>query len=364
MYNYQRNTTSLNYQMQYQQMNSARFSGIGGSRIITTRPTTSHLNRSLSDISIKFLSMSFERVSNGGDMCCLSTLIDHILSNDCFNIAVEKHDINQLKNALNNINHRNAHTEWISWNDFVSKLRANNVNIPIDVDVAANRKQMERVFAKQQKEEYAKLIQQHGYDLPLYDPTSFMPRSSSALTNLHSKSEAMTRESQLLAARARDEKAKAELHSVMQRIEVAMQEYNSALRTNEYVSSDSDEDMEMAVRLGDKDERVRQLIDMRMTPLSEADNELVTDALNNPHPPGEVLIEKYSIPITRQKIKCLCPSVWLNDEIINFYMQLLSDRNAAQCAKYPGKVSSHFFNSFFMDKLLENGSYSFNLVKR
>jgi sentrin-specific protease 1 len=77
----------------------------------------------------------------------------------------------------------------------------------------------------------------------------------------------------------------------------------------------------------------------------------------------EVVIDKFNIDMTRAKIACLRPRTWLNDEVINFYMCMLKERDAALCEKYPKRLHSHFFNSFFMHKLLQadssGGGYAF-----
>ena len=79
----------------------------------------------------------------------------------------------------------------------------------------------------------------------------------------------------------------------------------------------------------------------------------------------ELLIEKYAIDMTRAKMLCLRPRTWLNDEVINFYMNMLMERDQRRSDQSAGKVrSSHFFSSFFMVKLLQNGKYTYANVKR
>ena len=76
------------------------------------------------------------------------------------------------------------------------------------------------------------------------------------------------------------------------------------------------------------------------------------------------VIEKFDIPIDERKLSCLRPVTWLNDEIINFYMEMLRERDAALCATNKARKPSHFFNSFFIDKLLERKQYNYKNVKR
>lgn len=77
-----------------------------------------------------------------------------------------------------------------------------------------------------------------------------------------------------------------------------------------------------------------------------------------------VLIEKYSIPMTEGKLKCLTPATWLNDEVINFYMCMLQEKDDILCARNPDRKPSHFFNLYFMSKLLEGNRYTYKNVKR
>jgi len=84
-------------------------------------------------------------------------------------------------------------------------------------------------------------------------------------------------------------------------------------------------------------------------------------------PPGvdesEVINEVDNVPVTREKILCLQPREWLNDEVINFFMGLLKARSAAS-AQLP---KSHFFNTMFYAKLSGVGGagvYDYTGVKR
>jgi hypothetical protein len=42
--------------------------------------------------------------------------------------------------------------------------------------------------------------------------------------------------------------------------------------------------------------------------------------------PDTVVMNKYSIEMNKYKVSCLRPSVWLNDEVISFYMCMLQER--------------------------------------
>lgn len=73
-----------------------------------------------------------------------------------------------------------------------------------------------------------------------------------------------------------------------------------------------------------------------------------------PGPAGEVLAEGFGLRITRKDLYTLADLNWLNDEVINFYMNLLIARGTSS-DKYP-KV--HAMNTFFYPKLLSGGHSS------
>lgn len=66
-----------------------------------------------------------------------------------------------------------------------------------------------------------------------------------------------------------------------------------------------------------------------------------------------VLISKFNLSVTRRDIQTLQwnPLTWLNDEVINFFMELLAERSRLN-EKLP-KV--HAMNTFFLKRLMENG---------
>ena len=82
----------------------------------------------------------------------------------------------------------------------------------------------------------------------------------------------------------------------------------------------------------------------------------------------EIIIEKFNIDMNRRKMKGFMPNTWLNDENINFYMEMLNVRDAGLCekAKAEGhtRLPSHFFSSFFMAFLKTGDAYNYGSVKR
>lgn len=66
-------------------------------------------------------------------------------------------------------------------------------------------------------------------------------------------------------------------------------------------------------------------------------------------PQLETLVEGFNITLARKDIQTLKDMTWLNDEVINFYFNLLMDRSK-KCAP-----TIHIFNTFFYPRLLKVG---------
>ncbi|CAG9771880.1 unnamed protein product [Ceutorhynchus assimilis] len=69
--------------------------------------------------------------------------------------------------------------------------------------------------------------------------------------------------------------------------------------------------------------------------------------------PNEVLVNKFNLRVTRRDLMTLAGLNWLNDEVINFYMNLIMERG--ENSKWP---KSYAFNTFFYPKLLKDGAQS------
>jgi Ulp1 family protease len=86
----------------------------------------------------------------------------------------------------------------------------------------------------------------------------------------------------------------------------------------------------------------------------------------------EVIIHKYGIPMTRKGLCKLKVGVWVNDEIINFYVGLLRDRDEElynRSCQDPSSLpsnyqKSYFATTFFFAKLLVQGIYTYPNVAR
>ncbi|ORY85591.1 Senp1 mutant in complex with sumo-1 [Protomyces lactucae-debilis] len=70
-------------------------------------------------------------------------------------------------------------------------------------------------------------------------------------------------------------------------------------------------------------------------------------------PQDEVLIERFNQPIRVDDLMTLRPGAWLNDEVINFYMNLINERS-----KQDGQSTLHCFNTFFYSNSLLPKGYA------
>ncbi|XVE82149.1 hypothetical protein DITRI_Ditri15bG0123600 [Diplodiscus trichospermus] len=72
--------------------------------------------------------------------------------------------------------------------------------------------------------------------------------------------------------------------------------------------------------------------------------------------------ESSRIDIRGEVLLCLKPATWLNDEVINLYLELLKERENREPKKF---LKCHFFNTFFYKKLVSPESgYNYRAVKR
>ena len=96
-----------------------------------------------------------------------------------------------------------------------------------------------------------------------------------------------------------------------------------------------------------------------------AEEEAIADEylVDELHDPDEVINEANLTPVSRLKIRCLEPTEWLNDEVINFFMGLLKARGDA-ATEADALPRCHFFTSMFYAKLYYQSEYKYANVKR
>lgn len=101
--------------------------------------------------------------------------------------------------------------------------------------------------------------------------------------------------------------------------------------------------------------------------LTEEEHEMVHDALYGAGPESEKLAATDTDSVQRKSMRTLRPAQWVNDEVITFFYKMLAARDEALSSANPGRKRSHFFTSFFITKLFDEGctnEYCYKNVKR
>ncbi|CAL5061074.1 unnamed protein product [Urochloa decumbens] len=100
------------------------------------------------------------------------------------------------------------------------------------------------------------------------------------------------------------------------------------------------------------------------TPLTDKDEREVNALLYDSGHSNEIIVTHgpSNIEITKEKLECLRPRGWLNDEVINLYIELLKERGKRKPERF---LKCHFFNTFFYKKLTCGiDGYDFQSVRR
>uniref|UniRef100_A0A2K6THG9 SUMO specific peptidase 1 n=1 Tax=Saimiri boliviensis boliviensis TaxID=39432 RepID=A0A2K6THG9_SAIBB len=162
-----------------------------------------------------------------------------------------------------------------------------------------------------------------------------------------------------------DSRARERLRQIKEQKALALQLQNQRLQEQEHSVHDS---VELHLRVPLEKEipvTVAQETQKKGHKLTDSDDEFpeITEEMEkeikNVFRNGnqdEVLSEAFRLTITRKDIQTLNHLNWLNDEIINFYMNMLMERS-----KEKGLPSVHAFNTFFFTKLKTAG---YQAVKR
>lgn len=131
-------------------------------------------------------------------------------------------------------------------------------------------------------------------------------------------------------------------------------------------------DIEERLLEKEREEEAEKRASSLMRPLTEEEREIVRNAMYGIGPGDEVLARAGSDFVQRSSIQTLQPGQWLNDEVIHHFYLMLSIRDEELCEQDTGKKRSHFFKSFFITKLLNeghanpdlDGTYEYRNVKR
>ena len=109
-----------------------------------------------------------------------------------------------------------------------------------------------------------------------------------------------------------------------------------------------------------------------LRPLNLQEQTLVDEAMKNGDE-SEILAKSGPESVQRGSMWRLLPGKWLNDEIINYFLKnCLARRDKNLCEKDSGRRPSHFYNSFFVQRMFDEhnkdknlrGIYNYEQVKR
>lgn len=129
---------------------------------------------------------------------------------------------------------------------------------------------------------------------------------------------------------------------------------------------------EERARQEELEEEAQRIAATLLRPLTEDEQETVNNALYGIGPAAHVMAQSDSDIVVRESMHRLQPGQWLNDEVIHYFMVMLAKRDEQLSKADPSRSRSHFFKSFFITKLLNEGhanpdiegTYEYRNVKR
>jgi Ulp1 family protease len=147
-----------------------------------------------------------------------------------------------------------------------------------------------------------------------------------------------------------------DLKALIQRVQKDLS-FNATLRDQQEIyeklrQSDAVRKLEERMKLNQANKRTALL----MRPLSHKERDMLEGAIHGDGPDDEILAQCGSDSIIRKSLRTLTPGQWLNDEVIHYFLVMLAKRDEEMCKSNPQTKRSHFFKSFFMTKLLNEGN--------
>ncbi|KAL6657171.1 hypothetical protein ACP70R_004951 [Stipagrostis hirtigluma subsp. patula] len=149
---------------------------------------------------------------------------------------------------------------------------------------------------------------------------------------------------------------------------LALQELEGTPRSDEKLEETGFQvrlqDLKLAELPGVLAYRPKEDLSELFTPLTDKDEREVTTLLNDSGHSDKIIVihEPSNIEITKEKLQCLRPRGWLNDEVINLYIELLKERAEREPKRF---LKCHFFNTFFYKKLTCGvAGYDYQSVRR
>jgi Ulp1 protease family, C-terminal catalytic domain len=122
----------------------------------------------------------------------------------------------------------------------------------------------------------------------------------------------------------------------------------------------------------EREEEANRIASSLLRPLTEKEQAIVDEAIYGVGPASQIVAQVDTDVVVRESMHRLRPGQWLNDEIIHYFLIMLAKRDEALSKKDPSRKRSHFFKSFFITKLLNEGhanadiegTYDYRNIKR
>jgi hypothetical protein len=126
------------------------------------------------------------------------------------------------------------------------------------------------------------------------------------------------------------------------------------------------------LRVQEQEEEAKKRASSLMRPLTDAEYAIVKSAMYAMGPGNQVIAQSGADSVQRASMQTLQPGQWVGDEVISYFLLMLSKRDEELCQKDPSRKRCHFFKSFFFTKLLNeghanpdmDGTYEYKNVKR
>ncbi|CAB9517227.1 Sentrin-specific protease 2 [Seminavis robusta] len=132
------------------------------------------------------------------------------------------------------------------------------------------------------------------------------------------------------------------------------------------------DELEQQLEEKQKEEEAKKLASSLLRDYTNEEEDMIQSATCGPGWEQEVLQSEGPDTVLRGSMRTLRPGQWLNDEIIHFFLVMLAKRDEELCLADPDRKRSHFFKSFFITKLRneghtdpnKDGAYEYRNVKR
>ena len=106
--------------------------------------------------------------------------------------------------------------------------------------------------------------------------------------------------------------------------------------------------------------KARQYLESLHTPISMDELDTIQSVMNLANGQGtDEIAREGNISCSRHNFRSLRPGQWLRDEVICYYLLLLKQRDEEFCKAHPERKRCHFFLSFFVTKICNEGSFQF-----